>query len=69
MDNDSEVRATIQEIIVAEDGIEYYFTGENGHRYSLVCTGVLERVSLAKVLDVVFDCQMVAVCRDTEQRS
>ena len=54
---------------MAEDGIEYYFTEEDDNGCSLVCTGVLERVSLAKVLDVVFDCQMVAVCRDTEQRS
>ena len=29
LDNDSGVRATIQEIIVAEDGIEYYLTGED----------------------------------------
>ena len=30
-DNDSEVGDTIQEIIVAEDGIEYYLTGEDGN--------------------------------------
>lgn len=59
MDSDSEVRATIQEIIVVEDGIEYYLTGEDDNEYSLVCTGVLERVPLAKVPDVVFGCQMV----------
>ena len=59
MDNDSGVRATIQEIIVAEDGIEYYLTGEDGNCYSLVCTGVMERVPLGKVPDVVFGCQMV----------
>ena len=49
---------TIQEIIVAEDGIEYYLTGEDGNCYSLVCTGVMERVPLGKVPDVVFGCQM-----------
>ena len=39
-------------IIVAGDGIEYYFAGEDDNWVSLVCTGVLERVSLAKVPDV-----------------
>ena len=58
MDSESEVRATL-EIYVAEDGIEHYFTGEDDNEYSLVCTGVLERVPLAKVPDIVFRCQMV----------
>lgn len=31
LDNDSEVGDTIQEIIVTEDGIEYYLTGEDGN--------------------------------------
>ena len=44
---------------MTEDGIEHYFTGEDENGCSLVCTGVLECVSLAKVLDVVFGCQMV----------
>ena len=44
---------------MAEDGIEHYFTGEDDNEYSLVCTGVVERVSLAKVPDVVLGCQMV----------
>ena len=44
---------------MAEDGIEHYFTGEDDNECSLVCTGVLERVPLAKVPDVVFGCQMV----------
>ena len=50
--------ATIQEIIVAEDGIEQYLTGEDDNWYGLVCTGVVERVPLGKVPDVVFGCQM-----------
>ena len=44
---------------MVEDGIEYYLTGEDDNQYSLVFTGVLERVPLAKVPDVVFGCQMV----------
>ena len=44
---------------MSEDEIEHYFTGEDDNEYSLVCTGVLERVPLAKVPDVVFGCQMV----------
>ena len=39
-------------IIVAGDEIEYYFAGEDDNWGSLECTGVLERVSLAKVPDV-----------------
>ena len=38
--------------IVAGDGIEYYFAGEDDNWCGLVRTGVLERVSLAKVPDV-----------------
>ena len=39
-------------IIVAGDEIEYYFAGEDDNWGSLVCTGVLEGVSLANVHDI-----------------
>ena len=39
-------------IIVAGGEIEYHCAGEDDNWCSLVCTGVLERVSLAKVPDV-----------------
>ena len=39
-------------IIVAGGEIEYYCAGEDDNRCSPACTGVLERVSLAKVPNV-----------------